>query len=95
MNCAEIKDLILSDSETELVEEHARGCEDCREYLEAARNLDLALAKAGKAPARLRGAVMAAIAPKPSYLPEILDFVGWAAMITVAVGLFGQLLATY
>ena len=38
---------------------------------------------------------MAALEPKPSYVPVLLDFVGWAAMIAVAMGLAEQLLATY
>jgi len=76
MTCAEIENLILNESEPELVEAHVRVCGDCREYLEAARSLDRALAHTPKAPARLTGGVLAAIAPKPSYLPEILDFVG-------------------
>jgi predicted anti-sigma-YlaC factor YlaD len=101
MSCAEIEDLILNESELELVDAHVCVCAECREYLEAARSLDRALAHTPKAPARLGEAVLAAIAPKPSYLlkpsylPEILDFVGWAAMITVAIGVVRELLATY
>ena len=95
MTCTEIEDLILNCSEPELVAAHARGCENCREYREAARSLDRALESTRKAPARLSGAVLAAIAPKPSYLPELLDFIGWAAMITVAIGLVRELFATY
>jgi hypothetical protein len=95
MTCAEIEDLIASDSEWDVVEAHARACESCREYAAAARQLDLALSSVPQAPAHLRVAVMAALEPKPSYVPVLLDFVGWAAMIAVAAGLAGQLIATY
>jgi len=95
MTCAEIEDLIASDSDWDLVEAHARGCESCREYAAAARQLDLALSGVPQAPPHLRAAVMAALEPKPSYVPVLLDFVGWAAMIAVAMGLAEQLLATY
>jgi hypothetical protein len=37
---------------------------------------------------------MAAITPKPTYLPEVLDFVGWAAMLAVMIGVAQSLLAT-
>jgi predicted anti-sigma-YlaC factor YlaD len=104
MQCAEIKDLILAypelaSEERSHVDAHAPQCEECREYLEAARELDLALTRVAlhgtNAPQRLELAVIARIAPGPSYLPEIFDFVGWAAMITVAVGLASEFLATY
>ena len=100
MACADIEDLILNNSgwepgQRQLVEAHVRGCEDCLAFLEAAQSIDFALEQTRRAPARLTAAVLAAIAPKPSYLPEILDFVGWAAMISVAVGLVRELLATY
>jgi predicted anti-sigma-YlaC factor YlaD len=94
MNCEEIEDLILDEPESELVKTHLRQCEECRVFREAARELDLVLMRTPKAPERLSRAVMAAIEPKPSYLPEFLDFVGWAAMIAVMIAVAQQLLAT-
>jgi hypothetical protein len=95
MTCAEIEDLIASDSDWNAVNSHTSVCDSCREYANAARSLYLALEVTPPAPPSLRVVVMAALAPKPSYVPLVLDFVGGAAMIAVAVGLAGRLIATY
>ena len=94
MNCTEIEELILNGGENALVAAHVRLCADCCAFAEAARELDTVLMRTRKAPAGLSRAVMAAIAPKPTYLPELLDFVGWAAMIAVIIGVAKGLLAT-
>jgi hypothetical protein len=94
MTCSEIEDLILDESGAALVEAHLRQCADCRAFRESAQELDLALAETRRAPARISRAVMAAITPKPTYLPEVLDFVGWAAMLAVMIGVAQSLLAT-
>jgi len=94
MNCAEIEDLILNQSGSALVEGHIRQCADCRAFQAASQELDLALAQTRKSPERLNWKVMAAITPKPTLLPELLDFVGWAAMLAVILGVARQLLAT-
>jgi hypothetical protein len=95
MTCAEIEDLIASGTKSGAVSVHAHWCESCGRFLAAARMLDLALVETRPAPARLSGIVMSAILPKPSYVPEILDFIGWAATIAIAFDVAGRLIATY
>jgi hypothetical protein len=94
MNCPEIEELIVNESDPAAVDAHVRQCEGCLAFWEAARELDCALMRTRKAPERLNRAVMAAITPKPTLLPELLDFVGWAAMIAVMIGVVRELLAT-
>ena len=94
MTCSEIEDLILDESGTALVEAHLRQCADCRAFQESARELDFALTETRRAPERLSRAVIMAITPKPTYLPEVLDFMGWAAMLAVIIGVAQELLAT-
>jgi hypothetical protein len=94
MNCAAIEELILNESEPALVDAHVQQCDDCLAFREASQELDILLMRTRKAPDRLSRAVMAVIAPKPNYLPELLDFVGWAAMIAVMFGVIKELLAT-
>jgi predicted anti-sigma-YlaC factor YlaD len=94
MNCAAIRDLILSEGEPAILNGHLRQCEECRAFWEASLELDTLLMRIPKAPAKLSRSVMAAIVPKPNYLPELLDFVGWAAMIAVMFGVIKGLLAT-
>jgi predicted anti-sigma-YlaC factor YlaD len=94
MPCAGFEDLLLDYTELtpevrETVDAHLLNCEDCREYLEAAVQLDADLAdlysSAQPAPAFV-GAVLSRVGEearlaKPSWLPEALDFVGWTAII--------------
>jgi hypothetical protein len=94
MNCAAIEELILNESEPGLVEAHVRQCDECLAFREASRELDSILLRTRTAPDSLSRGVMARIAPKPSYLPELLDFVGCAAMIAVMFGVIKELLAT-
>ena len=94
MSCAAIEELILNASEPARVDAHMRQCDGCRAFWEASQELDAMLMRTRKAPESLSRAVMAAIGPKPNYLPELLDFVGWAAMIAVMFGVIKELLAT-
>jgi hypothetical protein len=77
------------------VRSHASRCTDCQELLDASLDLDKRLSAAVKAPAHFDRKVFARAQRRPSYLPELFDFVGWAAMITVAAGLIREFLATY
>ena len=100
MACEEMEPFILDFAELDdaargRVRAHASKCAECRELLDAAVELDARLSITAKAPEQLGWAVMARIERRPSYLPELFDFVGWAAMITVAVGLLREFLATY
>jgi hypothetical protein len=100
MGCEEMEAFILDfpeldDAARGRVRAHAAKCTKCRELLDASVELDARLSMTAKAPERLGRAVLARIERRPSYLPELFDFVGWAAVITVAVGLLREFLATY
>jgi anti-sigma factor RsiW len=105
MPCAEWENLLLEypelDAEARLpVDAHTRVCPKCRAFLETALELDGALRErfAGRtAPASLAPAVLARISRQTPYrpvspLPELLDFIGWAAVVAVAVVLWNRLL---
>ena len=87
MACPEFEDLLNHGSDG-----HAAHCEDCRELLEAWADVDVTLDAALTgvcAPAGLTAAVRARIAREllvrePSLIPEVLDFIGWAAVLAVA-----------
>lgn len=87
MACPEFEDLLNQGSDG-----HAAHCEECRELLEAWDDVDVTLdaALVGVfAPAGLEAAVNARIAREfpvrePSPVPEVLDFIGWAAILAVA-----------
>ena len=79
----------LSAAEREPVDAHVAGCADCREYLDAAERLDARLADL-YAGVRVSPGFQAAVLSRmkaevplarPSLLPEVLDFVGWAGVI--------------
>jgi len=71
----------LSAEERRPLDAHLHDCADCREFLETLSALDQSLTTlyAGLQPAR---AFDPASVRQPSALPEILDFVGWAAVLT-------------
>jgi hypothetical protein len=87
MTCAAIEELILNESEPAFVDALVRQCDDCMAFREASLELDTVLMRPRQAPDWLNRAVLTSIAPKPNYLPELLDFADWAAMITVMFGL--------
>lgn len=78
---------------------HLAVCPDCRSYLEALAEADAALSArfaARRAPVGFEQAVLRRMERqlplrRPPYLPEILDFVGWAAVVAIAAGLLYQL----
>jgi hypothetical protein len=80
--------------------DHAARCEACRALVEALAEADSILdsAFAGiSAPPGLAAAVRARIAKetpilRPSFLPEVLDFIGWAAVVALAAVLLPQFL---
>jgi hypothetical protein len=75
---------------------HALHCEECAAMLEAAADAEAILesAFAGvSAPPSLAAAARMRIAAEsrskgPSILPELLDLIGWAAVLTLAAILF-------
>ena len=94
MPCASFEDLIadypeLAAAERADVDSHVAACAGCREYLETIRELDAGLEKlysgAQVSPA-LQRAVFSRMGAearmgKPSPLPEVLDFIGYAGII--------------
>ena len=95
MPCPEFEDLLSGAAPG-----HAEHCEDCRALLEAWADADetLEAAFAGvHAPPSLAAAARMTIDRQatlraPSPLPEILDFIGWAAVLTLAAVLIPRLL---
>ena len=79
---------------------HAARCEECRALLDALADVDAALEAAFadvSAPPGMAAAVRARVAGeltlwRPSPLPEILDFIGWAAVLALAVVLLPRFL---
>ena len=95
MACPRLKELAAGDA-TAIA--HAARCEECHALLEALAEVDATLdaAFAGiSAPlgvaARAR-AIREMPLRRPSVLPEVLDFIGWAAVLTLAAVLIPKFL---
>jgi hypothetical protein len=98
MPCAEWEDLLLdyselSAGERQATDAHLAGCAGCREYLETAAHLETGLVElysgAQVSPA-FRSNVLSSLdtgigLERPSALPEVLDFIGWAGIIAAIV----------
>ena len=96
MACAEFEDLLLdyaelSDAERVRADGHVAGCAACREFLEVLlvvdtnltaqyghRVLDATFDHALKQ--RIRHEIPT---PRPSLVPELLDFIGWAGILAL------------
>jgi hypothetical protein len=95
MACPEFEDLLNGRAGN-----HAARCEECRALLDALADVDAALetAFAGiTAPPGLAAAVRARVSHEaplraPSMMPEVLDFIGWAAVLALAVALWPRFL---
>jgi predicted anti-sigma-YlaC factor YlaD len=95
MACPEFEDLVREGAGG-----HAARCEECRALLDALADVDAVLeaAFAGvSAPSGMAAVVRARVARKlplrrPSPLPEVLDFIGWAAVLTLAAVLLPRFL---
>jgi hypothetical protein len=98
-DCPELEDLLKEGSGG-----HAAHCSKCRELLDALAQVDSALDAAFgniSAPPDLEIAVRAGISRvcsegRPSILPEVLDLIGWAAVLAaaaIAVPYFASLLS--
>ncbi|MGA2261150.1 MAG: hypothetical protein ABSH28_06930 [Acidobacteriota bacterium] len=87
MACPELEDLLSEGSGG-----HAAHCEECRALLEALAHVDATFDAAFahiSAPPGLAAAVQARVAQTlpecdPSLVPEVLDLIGWAAVLAVA-----------
>ena len=98
MPCASFESLLLdyedlSARDQETVNFHLTTCNACRDYFDALVQLDAALAEqySGiQTPSEFQSRLYARInattplAP-PSFLPEMLDFIGWSAVIATGV----------
>ena len=96
MGCPEFEDRLIEYAHIEgearaCVDTHLAECADCREFLEALRVVDTQLTarfagrevSAAFAPAVRRRVEREASARRLSFLPEILDFVGWGAIVAL------------
>lgn len=101
MACAEFEERLLEyaelgNGERARVDAHAAQCSSCRGFLEALRTVDSQLTAqlAGLevtpafAPAVRRRVRHERSGPRPSLVPELLDLVGWGAIVAL-LGLFG------
>lgn len=97
MACPRFDDLLRGD---ERAFAHAARCEECRARLEALADVDAALEAAFQgvtappglaAHARLVAARETPLR-RPSILPEVLDFIGWAAVLALAAVLLPRFL---
>jgi hypothetical protein len=87
MACPDFEDLVRGRAG-----DHATHCEECRALLDALVEVDATFdaAFAGiSAPPSLAAAVRARVARqsavrRPSLVPEVLDFIGWAAVLALA-----------
>src|ERR1700730_7577189 len=97
MVCTSFEDLLLDYqnlplSERGEVDVHLSGCADCREYLTILAQLDAELTRnySGlKAPSNLQTQIRLRISAErrltnPSFLPEVLDFIGWSGVVAIA-----------
>lgn len=95
MACPEFEDLVSG-----AAGDHAAHCEDCRALLDALADVDATFeaAFAGiAAPPSLAAAVRLRVERelplrRPSLVPEVLDFIGWAAVLVLAAVLLPRFL---
>jgi anti-sigma factor RsiW len=85
----------LTDGERQRADAHLAACGDCREYLETLTDLDRELSALyegleprpwfhQKLTAQIASRAIESRPPRrPSFLPEILDFCGWAAIVAI------------
>ena len=96
MACAEFEELLLeyaelAGDERERTDTHIAHCDRCRDFFEALRAVDAALTSqfadrevTSVFTSTVRQRVQREVSPKqPSWIPEILDFVGWAAVVAL------------
>jgi hypothetical protein len=97
MECAEIQELLIEYPELAgdvraSMDAHTAQCARCREFLEALLAVDAQLdaqfamreAPVAIAPAVRRRISRETALRRPSFVPELLDFVGWGAVVALA-----------
>jgi hypothetical protein len=96
MACPQFEDLLQGGPAAS----HAAHCEECRALLEALADADATFeaafagitAPSGMAARALALAARTAPLRRPSVLPELLDFIGWAAVLVLAAVLIPRFL---
>jgi anti-sigma factor RsiW len=96
MGCAEFRELLVEYAELvgdarARVDSHLAQCSGCREFLGALQTVDAALAarfcgretSAAFATAVRRRVGRETAMRRPSFIPEVLDFVGWGAIVVL------------
>jgi predicted anti-sigma-YlaC factor YlaD len=96
MACPEFEDRLIEYAELEgearaCVDTHLAECAGCRQFLEALRVVDRELTaqftgrevSAAFLPAVRRRVQDEGLARRPSMIPELLDFVGWGAIVAL------------
>ena len=66
---------------------HLAGCVDCREYLDTLAHLETGLCDlyaGAQVSSAFRNNVLSTL-ERPTLLPEVLDFIGWAGIIAALV----------
>jgi anti-sigma factor RsiW len=98
MSCADFKDQLIDYAELAgearaRVDAHVSQCAECHEFLEALGTVDASLAarfstaqevSAGFAASVRRRVRQETHMTRPSFVPELLDLVGWAAIVALA-----------
>jgi anti-sigma factor RsiW len=100
MPCGSFEDLLLdydtlSPAGREAVDAHVSACPACREYLDVLAHIDRSLSGTFaevEAPPVFEQQVLARVngetrTAKPSFLPEVLDFIGWSGVIAAVAWL--------
>ena len=96
MTCGSFEDLLvpsedLSAQDRERLDLHLAECDECRSYRDALEQLDTVLTQrfsrietADAFKSRIYSRISAqAVLTAPSFLPELLDLIGWAAVVVV------------
>ena len=97
MACPRFEDLVWGD---DAAASHAAHCEECRALLDALADVDATLETAftnisappGSASRARARAIGETRLRRPSALPEVLDFIGWAAVLTLVAVLVPRFL---
>jgi len=107
MACAKFEDLLLgyaelSDAERVRADGHVAGCTACKEFLEALQAVDTNLTAQyshrvldANFDHALRRRIRQEIPrQRPSLVPELLDFIGWAGIVALIALWIGPLIHT-
>jgi hypothetical protein len=104
MPCGNFEELLLTYRELEgddliLTDAHVASCAGCRDFLKALEELDEALTSElsqTRVSPFFQESVLKRVQPvppieKPSWIPEVLDFAGWSAVLAIAACLLREM----